>query len=101
MAQYPFDYNEVRQLTVKQVFHILDDWMNTFNARSPKEFNQCLMETHRTLQQTMVKFMFQVLYEYGKKSEYPDGRNEQAVNACKWLASKVDAEEIKINFPLI
>ncbi|MCP4088220.1 MAG: hypothetical protein GY746_00290 [Gammaproteobacteria bacterium] len=50
-----------------------------------KAINDSIERQHRTLQQDFWRAMFQVIEQYGQ-SEYFDGRNEQAVQACKNIA---------------
>lgn len=75
----------------------LSDEVNNYSSDDDtmaKEFAEALTHNHRTLQQNMVKVLFNGLIKYGETAG-EDGRNSQAIKACK--------EMTKINnyFPLI
>lgn len=99
MADYPFDYQEVRKLTPEQLFQVIDDWLNCGNSGISNclRFEQALSSTHRTLQQLFVGMMLKVLYEYGRRhaTEWSyDLRNEDAVMACRDIVKHVDNGEV-------
>lgn len=103
MASYPFPYEDVRALTVEQLFRLLDDWLNSnsFSDGDANLFDGCLRSTHRTLQQLMVGMFWKILVNYGTDQNYFDGRNESAVNLCKSLNEKVQREELPKYLPFI
>jgi hypothetical protein len=61
----------------------------------------CIIQDHRTLQQSFWGFIFALIEEYGKLEEgrYSDGRNEASLKACKKIAQFIKTESIYL--PLI
>jgi len=56
------------------------------HVRVRDAFLEVLKSEHRTIQQDFWSIMFDVIYEYSK-TEYYDGRNEQAIDVCKKLTN--------------
>lgn len=98
MADYPFDYKEVRALTPEQLFAVLDDWLNCNSSRSvPTGFSKALNSTHRTLQELAIGFLWNVLIQYGRDHQNEfcfDPRNEDAVMLCRKFVELVDKGEL-------
>jgi hypothetical protein len=100
MADYPFERDEVRQLTGEQLFKLLDDWINcngNISNKLPTTFSIALNATHRTLQESFISMFFNVLVQYGKdhQEDYSfDDRNEDAVKLCRKLVALVEKEEL-------
>jgi hypothetical protein len=97
MGKNPLDRNATFQLSPEDLFALIDDWLNSMSNGGSKHedlFTQALMNTHRTLQASFVRFVFHVLLKYGERTEYFDPRNEDAVKLCKELGKMVERQDL-------
>ena len=77
----------------------IEDAFNQFGSHeTAKVLSKHFLNTHRTIQQSIVRGMFVFLRDLAKE-EYFDERNENAVKAAKLAVEAIDRE--KISFPLI
>lgn len=56
-----------------------------------------LMQQHRTIQQGFWRAIFNLMKKYGELISF-DGRNENAVSACKRLSEVIEKERIYLPF---
>lgn len=113
--------------STKEVFEQIDDYLNCMSGKDFKKFTtEHLMCTHRTLQQSFVRFFFNVLLEYGRKlrdanverwevepenvrdfiskNEYGmgyDGRNQRSAMLCIRLLEMTENGELDYWLPFI
>lgn len=70
----------------KEVAEALSRCANNFGPeKGINKFVETIMRDHRTLQQTMFRFMLQTIYRWSEQHDSGmfDGRNEFTVKTCK------------------
>ncbi len=84
----------------EHLVEILTETYNTFSAsaRFDAKVAEALTESHRTLQQSIIRGLVQILIEMGKKSWGTDPRNEAGITLCKRLERLVEEEKIFLPF---
>ncbi len=85
---------------IAEVQEILARAVNSGDAMKVAEiFCDYLFIEHRTLQQSTIKMLVEILIKYSEASS--DLRNEAAVKFCKELKELVDSGKLGAYFPLI
>jgi hypothetical protein len=87
---------------INDIYQPLSRELNGGNTKQlVKTFMWFLTRDHRTLQQCFWKFIIDLIKAYSKLdiAMYTDGRNEQAMKACKMITEMVEKEGVYL--PLI
>jgi len=95
------DENITEEKKAEQLADFISRFFNIMGDRERIEnLTRQLMNTHRTLQQTFMRFIVAYLKEYAKIEHY-DGRNEAAVKLSKKLAEFMEKDEEGNYLPLV
>ena len=88
---------------IRIAYETISHSLNTMSSHKNimKALLTCIIQDHRTLQQSFWELNFALIEEYGKLEEgrYSDGRNEASLRACKKIAKFIKDESIYL--PLI
>ena len=92
--------------TPENMAEIFCRWANSYwrNAGTDaREFGIVVAREHRTLQQTVVGFLFRILTEYGRATRETghDARNEAATKLCQQIVLQVETGLYSEYMPLI
>jgi len=67
----------------------LSSYFNTFNTEERFEkLSQCLLNEHRTLQQTTMKFFIHMMKTWSE-TEFYDGRNQATIELSKKIVKEM------------
>ena len=88
-------YTLSRSFTQDNLARLLDDYLNLAGDgfRTGIEIGTKLLNTHRTLQASLIRFALGILVGMAKQ-EYTDARNETSVATAKRIAEMLESGEI-------
>ena len=85
----------MEKLTGLELAQAFGDFVNTFNRDKGKEFIEGLSRQHRTLQQSSLRVMLELIEHMATYDYHTDGRNEASQKVAKKIIAGFKTEIIK------
>ena len=83
-----FELQKGLEMKAEELARDITKFFNSFDDENRfKLLSDNLLNEHRTLQQTTMKFMIHMMKEWAKSERY-DGRNEATVKLCKKITEE-------------